>query len=55
MLLPRTLGELKSSEYNQARVRHSSVKDEMRRNLIGKLERNEAVFPADRQRDTVAP
>jgi magnesium chelatase subunit I len=45
MLLPGTLGELKSSEYNEARVRHSSVKDEMRRNLIGRLERNEAIFP----------
>jgi magnesium chelatase subunit I len=45
MLLPRTLGELKLSEYNEARVRHSSVKDEMRRNLIGKLERNEPIFP----------
>ena len=45
MQLPRTLGELKSSEYNEARVHHSSVKDEMRRNLIGKLERREPIFP----------
>ncbi|HEY9232222.1 MAG TPA: magnesium chelatase, partial [Blastocatellia bacterium] len=45
MPLPRTLGELRSSEYNEARVRRSSVKDEMRRNLIARLERNEAVFP----------
>src|SRR5437868_4748072 len=45
MLLPRTLGELKSSQYNEARVRRSSVKDELRRNLIGKLEHNEPIFP----------
>src|SRR5689334_8223164 len=45
MLLPRTLGELRSSEYNEARVRHASVKDEMRRNLIHKLERREPIFP----------
>jgi magnesium chelatase subunit I len=44
MQLPRTLGELKASEYNEARVRHSSVKDEMRRNLIHKLERREPIF-----------
>src|ERR1051325_559913 len=44
MPLPRTLGELKSSEYNEARVRRSSVKDEMRRNLIARLERNQPIF-----------
>ncbi len=37
---PRTLGELKSSEY-----RMESVKDEMRRNLIAKLESGESLFP----------
>jgi magnesium chelatase subunit I len=37
---PRTLGELRSSGY-----RRESVKDEMRRNLIGKLETGEALFP----------
>jgi magnesium chelatase subunit I len=45
MQLPRTLGELRSSEYNEARVHQASVKDEMRRNLIGKLERREPIFP----------
>ncbi len=35
---PRTLGELKSSGY-----RIESVKDEMRRNLIAKLEAGRAV------------
>jgi magnesium chelatase subunit I len=37
---PRTLGELKSHGY-----RPESVKDEMRRNLIRKLEANEPLFP----------
>jgi magnesium chelatase subunit I len=37
---PRTLGELKSSGY-----RKESVKDEMRRNLIAKLESGEPLFP----------
>ena len=37
---PRTLGELKSSGY-----RTESVKDEMRRNLIAKLEAGEPLFP----------
>jgi magnesium chelatase subunit I len=37
---PRTLGELKSHGY-----RTESVKDEMRRNLITKLEANEPLFP----------
>jgi magnesium chelatase subunit I len=37
---PRTLGELKASGY-----RGESVKDEMRRNLIAKLRRGEALFP----------
>ena len=37
---PRTLGELKSSGY-----RIESVKDEMRRNLIAKLQSGEPLFP----------
>jgi magnesium chelatase subunit I len=42
--LPSTLGELKSSEYNEARARTRSVKDELRENLIRKLERREQIF-----------
>jgi magnesium chelatase subunit I len=38
---PQTLGELKSSGY-----RMGSVKDEMRRNLIAKLESGEPLFPS---------
>jgi magnesium chelatase subunit I len=37
---PRTLGELRSSGY-----RMESVKDEMRRNLVAKLETGEPLFP----------
>ena len=37
---PRTVGELLSSGY-----RIESVKDEMRRNLIAKLEAGESLFP----------
>ena len=40
MVRPRTLGELKKSNY-----RSESVKDEMRRNLLRKLEGNETIFP----------
>ncbi|MEL7221317.1 MAG: magnesium chelatase, partial [Bacteroidota bacterium] len=40
MSLPQTLGELKESGY-QSR----SIKEEMRANLIGKLQRKETIFP----------
>src|SRR5205809_893872 len=40
MVRPRTLGELKKSNY-----RSESAKDEMRRNLLRKLESNEPIFP----------
>ena len=41
MTLPGTLGELKNSEYNEKRLRRISVKDEMRENLITKLQHSE--------------
>ncbi len=44
MGLPRTLGELKASEFNEARVLRRSVKDEMRQNLTRKLKQGDAVF-----------
>lgn len=44
MHLPSTLGELKSSDFNEARIHHRSVKDEIRENLISKLERRQTVF-----------
>ena len=37
---PKTIGELRESGYQA-----SSVKEEMRRNLIGKIERGEELFP----------
>ena len=37
---PRTIGELRSSEY-----RVLSVKEEMRKNLINKLKKSESIFP----------
>ena len=45
MQLPRTLGELKESQYNKTHELHRSVKDEMRDNLILKLQRRETLFP----------
>src|SRR5438128_2075980 len=40
MELPKTLGELKESDYRRA-----SVKDEMRANLVRKLRAGERLFP----------
>jgi magnesium chelatase subunit I len=45
MQLPRTIGELRTSGFNEARVRSRSVKDEMRENLIRKLQQREAILP----------
>jgi magnesium chelatase subunit I len=45
MQLPRTLGELRSSEFDQARLRGRSIKDEMRANLITRLRQGETIFP----------
>lgn len=42
---PTTLGELRQSEWGEARVAGRSVRDEMRKNLLGKLERQEPLFP----------
>lgn len=45
MNLPRTLGELRGSEFPEERLRGRRVKDEMRQNLICKLRRRESLFP----------
>ncbi|HMW03269.1 MAG TPA: magnesium chelatase, partial [Acidobacteriota bacterium] len=42
---PSTLGELRQSAWNESRLRHRSVKDEMRENLIRKLETGDTLFP----------
>ncbi len=43
--LPRTLGELRQSEFSEERIGTRSVKDELRANLICKLQRGETLFP----------
>jgi magnesium chelatase subunit I len=55
--LPRTLGSLRqSSIYSEARIGRRSVKDELRGNLICKIQRRETLFPGIvGYEDTVAP
>ena len=43
--LPHTLGELRSSGFSEERLARRSVKDELRANLICKLQRREEIFP----------
>jgi magnesium chelatase subunit I len=43
--LPRTLGELRRSRFSPERLAHRSVKDEIRDNLICRLQRKEPLFP----------
>jgi magnesium chelatase subunit I len=43
--LPRTLGALRQSPYSEATLGIRSVKDELRNNLICKIQRGEALFP----------
>jgi magnesium chelatase subunit I len=45
MHLPATVAELRTSEFNETRMRGRSIKDELRENLIGKLDRREVIFP----------
>ncbi|HVI08093.1 MAG TPA: magnesium chelatase, partial [Candidatus Binatia bacterium] len=47
MSLPRTLGELRRSEFSEERLRHRRVKDELRENLMARLRGNDdsAIFP----------
>ena len=45
MHLPATIAELRASEFNEARIRHRSVKDELRENLLTKLARRETILP----------
>src|SRR3989475_1827947 len=44
-MLPRTLGELRSSPFGQDSYRGRTIKDEMRINLIRKLEAKDPIFP----------
>jgi len=55
--LPQTLGELRTStQFSAACLKTRTVKDEMRRNLIARLERRETLFPGIvGYEDTVIP
>ncbi|HEY2015389.1 MAG TPA: magnesium chelatase [Bryobacteraceae bacterium] len=43
--LPRTLGALRQSSFSEAKLANRSVKDELRNNLICKIQRGETLFP----------
>src|SRR5205807_8662423 len=54
--LPRTLGALRQSSYSEAKLANRSVKDELRNNLICKIQRGEELFPGILgYEDTVIP
>lgn len=56
MRFPLNLGELRKSEFSEARIRNRTVKDEMRENLIVKLKAKESLFPGIiGYEDTVVP
>src|SRR5438876_3523797 len=43
--LPQTLGALRQGKFSEERIAARGVKDELRDNLICKLQRGEALFP----------
>src|SRR6478672_7158088 len=45
MYLPRTLGELRKSAFSEERLGTRRVKDELRENLLVRLEQGDALFP----------
>jgi magnesium chelatase subunit I len=54
--LPRTLGALRSSSFSEAKLAARSVKDELRSNLICKIQRGDTLFPGILGfEDTVVP
>ncbi len=54
--LPRTFGALRPSSFSEARVAHRTVKDELRSNLICKIQRGDDLFPGIvGYEDTVVP
>ena len=54
--LPHTLGTLRSSSFPEAKIATRSVKDELRSNLICKIQRGDALFPGILgYEDTVVP
>ncbi len=53
---PSTLGSLRQSSFTEQRIANRSVKDELRENLICKLQRGETLFPGVvGYEDTVVP
>ena len=53
---PGTLGALRESPWSEARIARRSVRDEMRENLLAKLEQRETLFPGIvGYEDTVVP
>src|SRR5215470_17598815 len=53
---PENLGELRRSQWSEERVAERSVRQEMRENLLCKMERGEALFPGVHgYDDTVIP
>ncbi len=53
---PRTLGELRKSEWSESKIAARTVKNELRENLLGKLRSGEELFPGIRgYDDTVIP
>ncbi len=56
LILPSTLGTLKTSNFSEQRIGGRSVKDELRQNLICKLQKGEELFPGVvGYEDTVVP
>ncbi|MFN3324152.1 MAG: magnesium chelatase [Bryobacteraceae bacterium] len=54
--LPQTLGALRSSKYSEERIGSRTVKDELRHNLICRLQQGEELFPGVvGYEDTVIP
>jgi magnesium chelatase subunit I len=54
--VPRTLGALRRSAFSEAQLANRSVKDELRNNLICKIQRGEPLFPGILGfEDTVVP
>src|ERR1700674_1740516 len=54
--LPKTLGELRRSQWSEERVAQRSVRQELRENLLQKMEKGEPLFAGVHgYDDTVAP
>ncbi len=45
MTIPHTLGELRTSQFNEQRMLRRGVKDELRENLLARLKATGPVFP----------